>query len=157
MNATEISVAEVEKIFAHMPLLRRLSNRQRARLARLATRHSYRPGQVIVRQGDTSVSLYVVLSGSVRIERGAETGSSVHVAREGRGGFFGEMGLIDDAPRAATVTAEEPTECALLAKWDFQTELRHDPDITLTLLPILTQRIRELEARLAREQTVAAI
>jgi len=75
----------------------------------------------------------------------------------GRGGFFGEMGLIDDAPRAATVTAEEPTECALLAKWDFQTELRHDPDITLTLLPILTQRIRELEARLAREQTVAAI
>ena len=157
MNAIEGGVVAVEEIFAHMPLLRRLSNRQRTRLAGLATRHSYRPGQVIVRQGDTSVSLYVVISGSVRVEREGETGSSVHVAREGRGGFFGEMGLIDDAPRAATVTAEEPTECALLAKWDFQTELRHDPDITLTLLPILTQRIRELEARLAREQTVAAI
>ena len=59
------------------------------------------------------------------------------------------MGLIEDMPRSATVVAVEPTECALLAKWDFQNELREDPDIALALLPVLTARIRKLDARLA--------
>jgi CRP/FNR family transcriptional regulator, cyclic AMP receptor protein len=62
------------------------------------------------------------------------------------------MGLIDDLPRAATVIAVEPTECALLARWDFQNELRDDPDIALALLPVLNARIRELDARLARAE-----
>ena len=66
------------------------------------------------------------------------------------------MGLIDDVPRSATVIAVEPTECALLAKWDFQNELREDPDIALALLPVLTQRIRDLDARLAEAESRAA-
>jgi hypothetical protein len=49
------------------------------------------------------------------------------------------------------VVALEPTACALLAKWDFQQELRQGPDVALTLLPILNRRIRELEARLAQQ------
>ena len=73
------------------------------------------------------------------------------------GGFFGEMGLIDDEPRAASVVAVEPTACALLAKWDFQNELRQDPDIALTLLPILNRRIREVEARLAQQPVAASV
>ena len=55
------------------------------------------------------------------------------------------MGLIDDQPRSATVIADEPTECALLAKWDFQNELREDPEIALALLPVLNARIRRLD------------
>ena len=70
----------------------------------------------------------------------------------GQGGAFGEMGLIEDMPRAATVVAEEPTTCALLAKWDFQNELRDDPEIALSLLPVLTGRIRELDSLLAQAQ-----
>ncbi|CCF84772.1 hypothetical protein NITHO_3920001 [Nitrolancea hollandica Lb] len=62
------------------------------------------------------------------------------------------MGLIDDAPRSATVVAIVPTECALLSKWDFRKELRHDPDIALALLPVLNERIRELEARLTQDR-----
>ena len=69
------------------------------------------------------------------------------------GGAFGEMGLIEDLPRAATVVAEQPTTCALLAKWDFQNELRDDPEIALSLLPVLTGRIRELDSLLAQAQT----
>ena len=68
------------------------------------------------------------------------------------GGAFGEMGLIEDLPRAATVVAEQPTTCALLAKWDFQNELRDDPEIALSLLPVLTGRIRELDSLLAQAQ-----
>ncbi len=107
---------------------------------------------MIVRQGDTSMALYVVLSGAVRIERDGEGGGPVVVSEAGEDRSFGEMGLIDDEPRSATVIATEPTECALLAKWDFQKELREDPDIALALLPVLNERIRQLHARLSRLQ-----
>ena len=148
--ATVADPALIEETLAAVPLLSRLSARQRARLAALATTRMYEPEWVIVRQGDTSMALYVILSGSVRIERESERGSAV-VNEAGPRGFFGEMGLIDDLPRAATVVAQEPTECALLAKWDFQNELRSDPDIALALLPVLNDRIRTLNAIVAGE------
>jgi CRP/FNR family transcriptional regulator, cyclic AMP receptor protein len=148
--------AEIEAVFGAVPLFRRLSRQQRSRLAKRATRRAYGPGAVIVRQGDTSMSLYIVLAGAIRVQRELAGGAAMPVAEGGRAFFFGEMGLIDDEPRAATVVAVAPTECALLARWDFQTELRHDPDIALALLPILTGRIRELEARLAPEPPDAA-
>lgn len=147
----------IEQTFAAVPLFRRLGARKQARLAALATTRRYREGATIVRQGDTSMTLYVILSGRVRIEREIERGVTIPVGELGTAGAFGEMGLLDDEPRAATVVALEPTECALLSKWDFQTELRNDPDIALAVLPVLTQRIRELNARLGREVQPVAV
>jgi CRP/FNR family transcriptional regulator, cyclic AMP receptor protein len=153
-EATRERVAEA---FRAVPLLSRLTERQREALARKATTRRYGAGKIVVRQGDTSMALYVVLSGSVRIERENESGTRTRLADSvGRHGFFGEMGLIEDEPRSATVTAFEDTECALLAKWDFQNELRSDPDIALALLPVLNARIRDLTARLARVEAGAA-
>jgi len=152
---TESAVAgQLEETLGQVALFSRLNGRQRARLARFATTRDYIAGATIVRQGDTSMSLYVVLSGSVRVHRESEGGGgAVEVERLGPGGAFGEMGLIEDEPRAATVVADEPTTCALLAKWDFQNELREDPEIALSLLPVLTARIRELDSRLAQAQS----
>src|SRR5918996_5410623 len=146
----------VAEAFRAVPLLSRLSERQREALARKATTRSYRADKIIVRQGDTSMALYVVLSGSVRIERESETGARTQIADNvGRHGFFGEMGLIEDEPRSATVTALEDTECALLAKWDFQNELREDPEIAIALLPVLSARLLELDAQLARASSAS--
>jgi CRP/FNR family transcriptional regulator, cyclic AMP receptor protein len=146
---TQHSLADA---LAAVPLLSRLNDSQRARLAKLATRRKYQAGAVIVRQGDTSMSFYVILSGLVRVEQELAGDARLTLREFGPGGFFGEMGLIDDLPRSATVVAVEPTECALLAKWDFGNELREDPDIALALLPILSQRIRDLEAQRASEE-----
>jgi CRP/FNR family cyclic AMP-dependent transcriptional regulator len=150
MSAPGTSAAGIERAFAEVSLLGRLSGRQRARLAELATTRSYRAGSMIVRQGDTSMALYVVLSGTVRIERETDGGARIAISEVGAHGFFGEMGLLDDEPRAATVVAVEDTECALLAKWAFQNELRNDSDIALGVLPVLTRRIRELDELLAK-------
>ena len=147
--ATVANPAEIEEVLAHVPLLTRLAPRQRARLAEKATTRSYPAGSIIVRQGDTSMAFYVVLEGHARIDHESE-GESVQVDEVRRGGFFGELGLIGDQPRAATVTAVEDTECALLAKWDFQNELREDPEIAIALLPVLSQRLLEMDKQLAR-------
>jgi CRP/FNR family cyclic AMP-dependent transcriptional regulator len=141
-------VTDLEVTLASIPMFRHLGNRQRARLAQHFCRRAYPPGAVIVRQGDTSMSFYVVLSGKVRVVRHSSGDDGVDIVEEGPGSFFGEMGVIDDLPRAATVVALEPTECGLLAKWDFQRELAADPGIALSLISVLNARIRTLEDRL---------
>jgi len=139
----------VAAALASIPMFRHLGARQRSRLAQSFCRRTYRGGEVIVRQGDTSLSFYVVLSGTVRIVRHSAGDDGVDIVEEGAGSCFGEMGVIDDLPRAATVVALEPTACALLAKWDFQRELGADPGIALALISVLNARIRTLEDRLA--------
>jgi CRP-like cAMP-binding protein len=143
-------VNDVEAVLASIPMFRHLGDRQRARLAQYFCRRRYPAGAVIVRQGDTSMSFYVVLSGQVRVVRHSAGDDNVEIVDEGPGGFFGEMGIIDDLPRAATVVALAPTECGLLAKWDFQRELSADPGIALALISVLNARIRTLEERLTR-------
>ena len=141
-------MSDVEDVLASIPMFRHLGNRQRARLAQHFCRRTYPAGAVIVRQGDTSMSFYVVLSGRVRVVRQSPGEDGIDIVEEGPGSFFGEMGVIDDLPRAATVMAMEPTECGLLAKWDFQRELSADPGIALSLISVLNARIRTLEDRL---------
>jgi CRP/FNR family cyclic AMP-dependent transcriptional regulator len=140
----------IEDVFAAVPLFKRLSARQRSRLARHATTRTYQAGDVIIREGDTGMTLYVILTGAARVTRRSAEGHTVSLHEMGPAGFFGEMGLLDDVVRSATITASAPVECALLGRWDFQRELRDDPAIALALLPILTERIRDLEARLSK-------
>lgn len=146
-----VPVEEIVALFASVPLFRTLSRRQRGRLAARTTTRAYPAGSTIVRQGDSSLSFYVVLSGAVRVvAEGEAGGAGIDLERLGPGGAFGEMGLIDDLPRAATVVADEPTVCGLLAKWDFQNELRAEPEMAFALLAVLSQRIRlQTQARSA--------
>jgi CRP-like cAMP-binding protein len=149
MNGDGQNPEEVAEVLASIPMFRHLGRRQRTVLAQHFCRRRYRAGDVVVRQGDTSMSFYVVLSGSVRIVRQTEGGERIDIIEEGKGSFFGEMGVIDDLTRAATVIALEPTECALLAKWDFQRQLGENPGIALSLISVLNARIRKLEGRLS--------
>jgi CRP/FNR family cyclic AMP-dependent transcriptional regulator len=131
-----------------VPLFKTLRSGDLNRLAGLATVRGYRAGGTIVRQDDTAITLYCVLRGKVRVERqGAER--PVVLAHLGPGGFFGEMSLLDDFPRSASVIAEEPTECALLSKWDLQRELKAHPQIGLAMLRVLSERIRVLDEQLS--------
>lgn len=143
----------IEEVFEDVLLLSRLNRRGRGKLAKKATVRDYAAGETIVRQGDSSLTMYIVLSGLVRLEHHQEDGSGapIVVAETTRAGFFGEMGLIDDVPRSATAIAVENTQCALLSRWDFKGEFQDDPEVALALLPVLAKRIRELEERLSDE------
>jgi CRP-like cAMP-binding protein len=68
------------------------------------------------------------------------------------GDFFGEIALLDDLPRTADVRAATETTCLTLAKWEFLGELEAHPLMALPLLPMLSLRIREAEARADRLQ-----
>jgi len=139
----------VAKVLRTVPLFESLRSGELRRLAGLASVRSYKAGGVIVKQDDTAVALYCVLSGSARVQRessGAE--AEMTLAELGPGEFFGEMALLDDFPRSASVVATAPTECALMSKWDFQKELKAHPEIGLALLRVLSRRVRALDEQL---------
>jgi CRP-like cAMP-binding protein len=140
----------VARVFRGIPLFKSLRQPELNRLASLASVRAYRDGATIVRQDDTAIALYCVLSGKVRVLRqSASSDGEVQLAEMGPGGYFGEMSLLDDFPRSATVVALEATECALLSKWDLQRELRAHPEMGLELLRMLSRRVRELDAQIA--------
>jgi CRP/FNR family cyclic AMP-dependent transcriptional regulator len=140
--ATEDSLAQV-------PLFSQLSRGDLRRLARGAVSRHFGKGDIIVKEGDQAVVFYFVGSGSAEVVKGAEGPSPRVLNTLGPGDFFGEMALLDNYLRSATVRALEDTECLVLSRWDFLGELRTSPSIAVQMLPVLSRRLREAEAQLA--------
>ncbi len=106
-------------------------------IARHAETIHVEAGRMIVRQGDDGDALFVVLSGSATVEH-----SGTPVARLDPGDYFGELALLDPAPRAATVTATSDTELAVLGVRMFRVLLRDLPPLGAKLLADLAGRLR---------------
>ena len=97
--------------------------------------------RVIARQGEVGSGLFIVAHGSVRVVRDGRT-----IARLGQGEFFGELSVLDGAPRNASVIAEVPTTCLALATWDAERVLREEPGVALAVLRVLAGRLRTATA-----------
>src|SRR5688572_27454 len=97
-----------------------------------------------MREGDSGVGVFIVRSGRAEVlqKRGGEM---VKLGDLGPGDFFGEMALLDEFPRSATVRAVEPTTCLGLTRWHFRGILESHPQIALGILPVLTKRLRSAE------------
>ncbi len=122
---------------AGVPLFAGISAESMAQLAAVSGEQEFAAGQFIVRQGQVGTGLYVILSGSVKVLRGAD-----ELARLGKGEFFGELSVIDQRPRNASVEAAEPTEVLALASWDLLALLERDPQLALNLIKELVARVR---------------
>jgi len=127
-----------------VPLFEDLDDRSIKAIANAVVEQSYEPGQEIVREGDTGVGAFVIRSGRCEVlqKRGGEP---VRLGELGPGDFFGEMALLDEFPRSATVRAIEPTTCLGLTRWHFRGILESHPQIALGILPVLTKRLRNAE------------
>ena len=113
-------------------------------IAKAAIEQSYKPGQEIVRQGDTGVGAFIIRSGRVDIVQDRD-GKELKLATLGPGEVIGEMALLDEFPRSATARAVEPTTVLGIQRWHFKGILESHPQLALALLPILSRRIRNAE------------
>ncbi len=107
-------------------------------VARHAETMQVESGRMVVREGDEGDALFVLLSGSATVERGGKL-----VAELGPGDYFGELALLDPAPRAATVVATSDSEMAVLGLRMFRVLLRDLPPLGAKLLGDLASRVRE--------------
>lgn len=99
----------------------------------------YPAGYVLCRQGARGQAFFVLESGAAEVERDGKLVSTL-----GPGNFFGEIALIDDGPRTATVVARTPIRCLVLEPRDFFDVLGQNADIAIQVLRAVTQRLRAL-------------
>jgi CRP-like cAMP-binding protein len=136
-----------EEFLSRAPLFARLEDRQLHRLAELCVPRSYDTGEEIVVEGSTGLGLFVITSGRVEVTRGAGD-EKVVFAELASGDLLGEMSLVDDQPRSATVRTLEPTTCLLITRGSFQSLVDREPEIAWCIVPVLAGRLRALQEEL---------
>ncbi len=127
------------KALERTPLFQTLPRRHRKRVAELATVKRYGNDEAIMREGEPGDSFIVMLSGDVLVAPNAGD-ERLLVSEE----YFGELSLIDGAPRAATVTAAGPVTVARIGRKDFRALLSDEPTLAAGLLPGVALIARDL-------------
>ncbi len=104
----------------------------------------YPRNTMILNEGDTSDSLYLILSGAVKVFLGNEDGKEVILNTQGSGEYFGEMALLEPAPRSASVITTEKSKLSIISKLDFEAFLKNHPKTMLKILQHSFKRLRAL-------------
>ncbi len=139
---------EVKRTLATSPLLSDLDPTALMFLVRLGRRRTFQTGEILMRQGEPSTSIYFVLTGTVRAERSRRTDEQpIRLADLAAGAVVGEMGVLIDIPRSATVTALEPTECLELDAPNFDRLAKAYPILHRVIARLLSERLRATESR----------
>jgi len=140
------SVDEISRFLAKVPLFRGLKERQLRRLAERMRERDFKANEPIVEQGNPGIGLYIVVNGEARVLRKQADGGQVELDRLVRTQFFGELSLLDDAPRSASVVADVDMKCLVLNKLDFLDELQQEPEMAIEMLKEIAHRFRRVIA-----------
>ena len=123
-----------------VPLFAELSDRDLERLAHSFKESSFTAGDEIAKEGGSGVGFFVISEGTVSYTVGGEPKGS-----GGPGDYFGEIALIDDGPRSATVTAATDVTAYGLTSWDFRPVVEENASVAWQLLLALAKRLREAQ------------
>ena len=141
--------ARVSTTLLHnVPLFAGLDEQQLAVLAPAIVRKSVGRNAKIIGAGDPTDSLYIVINGRLKVMMSDEQGREVILSILGPGEFFGEMGLLDDSPRSASVVSLEACELLTISKTDFKRSLAENFDLSLLVMRGLVKRLREADQKI---------
>jgi len=147
------SSAQINKyveILRSTPIFHALPEEATRRLAPSVGHAVYAPGEYIVRQGDESGSMYIVIHGSVDIHVDGEGGMSEYVATLEAGKFFGELSLFTGETRTANVIAMTAVECLVIDKPSLTELFDWHPELAVDISEVITERQAGLAATLER-------
>ncbi|MGQ0508124.1 MAG: Stp1/IreP family PP2C-type Ser/Thr phosphatase [Myxococcaceae bacterium] len=139
-----------------IPLFRHLTYKEQTAVLSIATTRTFPAGREIVTEGQPGEELFVVIRGRVAIEK-----NGVEIAELRAGGHFGEMGLIDNAPRSATVRATEPTRVMVIARSDLMNLMKRESILAVKMLwsfvQVLSDRLRTANSELSEARQELAV
>jgi CRP/FNR family transcriptional regulator, cyclic AMP receptor protein len=140
---------EENKLFLkRVPLFAGLTDAQYDLLAAGSTRRNFPKGRMMVAEGEPSQSLYILLSGRAKVQRSDSEGKEVILAVLGPGEFFGEMSLIDDAPRSASVITLESCDFMAINKESFKAMISQSTEMCLQIMKGLVKRLRGADQKI---------
>ncbi len=105
---------------------------------------SFQKNTIIINEGDEASSFFIIIKGAVKVFLSNEEGKEIIINAQGAGDHFGELALLDDAPRSASVITTEKSTIGVIAKEDFHKLLAKNTDLSLNLIRELTRRVRLL-------------
>ena len=123
-----------------VPIFASLDKKDAEQLARTFKERRFAAGDVIAAEGQRGIGFFVIESGTAKVTRGGEDRVML-----GPGDYFGEIALIDDGPRTASVTADTDLKCWGLTSWEFKPLVETNAAIAWELLEGLAKRVRALE------------
>lgn len=133
---------EFTKHLAEVPLFSACSSKDLAQVAKRAEDVRVEAGKVLVSEGSAGAEFFVILEGTAKVSRHGQD-----VATLGTGDFFGDLALLDRAPRNATVTADTPMELVVLGQREFSALIDEVPGFAHKLLAGLARRLRSYDAK----------
>ena len=137
-----------QKILEKVPLFYGLSPEAMQNLVQATTRKTYPKDTTLVEENETGETLYMIFSGKVKVTNIGPDGKEVILSVLGPGEFFGEMALLDDEPRSATVVTMEKTEMISLRRKEFFFLLENNKEILAKLLSTISGRLRHANAQI---------
>ena len=140
MEQERKSTHRLAETIGSIPLFSGLDKKDRERIAGAGREVTFEKGKTILREGEPGLALLLILEGKVEVRKRGKLLSTL-----GKGGFFGEMTVIDDKPRSADVVAVAPTTCFGLTSWSFAGLVRTYPEIALAVMKELVRRLREVQ------------
>ncbi|MFM8302801.1 MAG: cyclic nucleotide-binding domain-containing protein [Actinomycetota bacterium] len=130
----------VDERLAMVPLFAGLDKKHLQQVSSLVTQIDVKAGKDLTREGEHGNEFIIILEGEAQVSQGGTV-----VATRGPGDFFGEIALIANRPRTATVTALTPMKIEVIGRREFQTMLHENPSIATELLGIAADRLADRE------------
>ncbi len=128
-------------VLDRVPLFADLEERDLERVADRFQERSFREGATVVEEGSTGTSFFVIAEGNAAVSVAGDVKASL-----GPGDYFGEMAIVDEGVRSASVTAATDLRCYFLTPWDFRPLVEEHPELAWKLLQNLARRLRAAQS-----------
>ena len=156
-NEKEIETMELEMekilFLRSVPLFGDIDGRDLRWINEIATEKSYRAGEIVFRENEEGDALYIIVSGSVKIIKGTDYPILLTILEERD--YFGEMAILDQDLRSATVEVNEDVTLLMIRRDHFQSLLLSRPQIAFAIFKSFSRRIRQLQYRLLESQAAS--
>jgi CRP/FNR family cyclic AMP-dependent transcriptional regulator len=133
---------ELVTFLAKVPLFHELNKKHLQKLANRFVTRNYSAGQKIVTQGKGGEGMFTIVSGHVETVLEMADGTQTVVNEFGPMDFFGEVAMLDDGPRTASIITTEETECLVLSRSDFISLMNNDAEMATEIAIALAKRLR---------------
>jgi CRP-like cAMP-binding protein len=132
--------AYIDERLAEIPLFQGLSKKELSHISSLATRLELPAGKALTKEGQQGYEFIIVLEGEVEVRQHGQV-----IAKRGAGDYFGEIALLDNRPRTATVMAITPVVIEVIERREFLGLVAENPEIGQKIMATMAQRLGELQ------------
>ena len=147
MSEVTLSINKID-ILKKVPIFSGISSKDMEKIVAVTHQKKYRKDNMILIEEEAGQTMFILMSGQVKVSRISEDGREVILAVMGEGDFFGELSLLDGQSRSANVTVIKDSEMLLINRDDFLNLLNEFPQIAIQLLRELASRMRKSDAQI---------